>query len=108
MSYLIQNDLLSQLSPDQLLQALGFASVIVDHDVGQTVLSQEHTLRAITGGVELAEADPEVFNDYLRSSRLLVRELRLKSGDQALIVNGRVSRIIPSHVSLISMSDDRL
>jgi UDP-glucose:glycoprotein glucosyltransferase len=95
MSHLLQKDLLPKLSPDQLLQALGLASVVVDGDIVQTVLSQERTLREITGGVALADIDSEVFNNYMRSSRLLVRELRLGSGDHAVIVNGRVSHLFP-------------
>ena len=93
MSHLLQNDLLSRVSADQLLRALGLSSMAVVNDVVQTVLSQERTLREITGGLSLADLDPKVFDDYVRSSRLLIRELRLSSGDQALIVNGRVSHL---------------
>jgi len=84
--------LLSKVSPDQLLRALGLSSVVVT-DAAQTVLSQERTLREITGGLALADLDLEVVKEYARSSRLLIRELQLSGGNQAIIVNGRVSHL---------------
>jgi UDP-glucose:glycoprotein glucosyltransferase len=103
-SYLVHKDLLSKLSPNKLLQALGLASVVDGDDV-QTALSQEHILREISGGVALVDIDVEIFNDYMRSSRRLVRELRLDSGDHAVVVNGRVSDPFPSLLSLLSTYD---
>lgn len=96
-AHLCQKNLLSGVSPDQLLHVLGLASVVVVNDTPQTVLSQERTLRDITGGLAVfADLDTEVYDDYVRSSRLFVRELQLNSGDQAIIVNGRVSRLAHS------------
>jgi UDP-glucose:glycoprotein glucosyltransferase len=109
MSHLLHNDLLSKISPYQLLQALGLSPVSVDGDVVQTVLSQERILHEITGGVALADLDVRAFNDYVRSSRLLVRELRLSKGDHAVIMNGRVSFFFaPLSVFHSPTTDDRL
>lgn len=106
-SYLDHKNLLSKLSPNNLLQALGLVSVVDGDDV-QTVLSQERILREISGGVALVNLDVEIFNHYMRSSRRLVRELGLNSGDHAVIVNGRVSGFILLPVSLLLMHDVRL
>jgi UDP-glucose:glycoprotein glucosyltransferase len=106
-SHLVHKDLLSKLSPNELLQALGLASV-VDGDNVQTALSQERILREISGGIALVDLDVDVFNDYMKSSRCLVRELRLDSGDHAVVVNGRVSDLFPSLLSLLSTYDVRL
>ena len=95
MAHLLHNDLLSKISHNQLLQALGLPAVAVDGGARQTILSQERTLREIIGEGALADLDVEVYNDYVQSSRLLVRELRLDSGDHAVIMNGRVSYLYP-------------
>ena len=106
MSHLLQNELLPKLSPDQLLRALDLTSVLADDGVAQTVLSQELTFREI--GVAPVDLDAKVLHDYMRSIRHLVRELQLGSGDHAVIVNGRVSNLFPSLLSLSLTNDDRL
>lgn len=95
MAHLLHNDLLSKISHNQLLQALGLSAVAVDEGARQTILSRERTLREIIGEGALADLDVKVYNDYVQSSRLLVRELRLDSGDRAVIMNGRVSYLYP-------------
>lgn len=88
MSHLSQSGSLSKVSPSELMQALGLESAVVNGDGAQTILSQERALRQITGGVDISTEGHEA---YVRSSHLLARGFRLKSGDQALVVNGRVS-----------------
>ena len=100
-SHLSKKGLLSNISAKKLLQALGLDSAVFDGGSTQTVLSSEHTLRQVTGGISLADMDLQVHEEYEISSRLLVRDANLKHGEQAIIVNGRVCiRII--HTSNIS------
>lgn len=93
LSHLLQGDRLSEISPKKLLQALGLNSAAVDVEMAQTFLSPEHSLRQITNGIALADMSLEIHKEYIRSCRLLTRELHLQSGEQYIIVNGRVSII---------------
>lgn len=89
-SHLSKKGLLSNISAKKLLRALGLDSVVVDGGSSQTVLSPEHTLRQITGGISLADMDLQAHEEYEQSSRLLVRDANLQYGEQAIIINGRV------------------
>jgi len=44
----------------------------------------------VTGGIDLKGIPTEVYVDYLKSSRLLSRNTKLKPGQKAIVVNGRV------------------
>ena len=44
----------------------------------------------VTGGVDLKDTPTEVYNDYLKSSRLLSRNIKLKPGRKAIAVNAWV------------------
>lgn len=93
-SKLIQKASLSTVSPDQLLRALGFAPVNFGHDGPQTVLSQEQTLRQLTGGAAFTDFDREVHADYVRACNSLIQELHLSPGDNGIVVNGRVCQFL--------------
>lgn len=70
------------------MQALGLDSVIVDDsDNAQAVLSQERVVRKLTGGVDISA---EEYATYVKSNCVLARAFKLKKGDQAVIINGRV------------------
>lgn len=89
-SHLSKKGLLSNITAKNLLRALGLDSFVFDGGSPQTVLSPERTLRQITGGISLADMDHQVYEEYEKSSRLLVRDANLKYGEQAIIINGRV------------------
>ncbi|RPD60390.1 glycosyltransferase family 24 protein [Lentinus tigrinus ALCF2SS1-7] len=84
LAQLVSWDLLSRLTPEQLLSALGLSSAEVSDDNGaQEPFSFDDIIgtKAFTG---------EDCMKYLTASRLVVRQLELKPGEQALVVNGRV------------------
>ncbi|KAK0458728.1 UDP-glucose:glycoprotein glucosyltransferase-domain-containing protein, partial [Desarmillaria tabescens] len=86
--HLISKGLLSKSSPAQLISALGLeAPLSVDGGRSQIPLSQEGTFQALAGQ---SEADPEKIAQFMRSSRLLVREIQQPAGSQGILVNGRV------------------
>lgn len=96
-SHLLSAKLLSKVSPARLLHALGL-ELAVAADSPQVPLSGEGVLRELTGGVALGDMDSDAYAQYVRSSRLVVRELQLAPGEQALILNGRVSISLPSRI----------
>jgi UDP-glucose:glycoprotein glucosyltransferase len=56
----------------------------------QVVLLQEGILQDLAGGVAIGDFSVAAYARYVKSSRLVARELQLSPGEQALIVNGRV------------------
>lgn len=81
---------LHRMAPSRLLEILGLGNVATPGDSTQIVISSEGTLDDILGGSILEDAEYEA---YLKSSRLMAHELRLAPGEQAVIVNGRVSSV---------------
>ncbi|KAF5378749.1 hypothetical protein D9615_006978 [Tricholomella constricta] len=86
-SHLIKSHQLSNAAPEQLLRVLG---VEVPSEETQTVLSQDEMVRALIGGVKVADFDAKRYAEYVKASRLLVRDIQIAPGQQALLVNGRV------------------
>jgi UDP-glucose:glycoprotein glucosyltransferase len=85
-SHLLAANLMSKVSPAKLLTAIGF-----DSPVSQAVLSAPGDLDELTGGVRLEDMDATAYSQYVKSSRLVAREVQVSPGQQALIINGRVS-----------------
>jgi UDP-glucose:glycoprotein glucosyltransferase len=88
-SHLLSNGLLSKTSPSQILQAIGLG-LETDKD-SQALPSNGQLFEALAGGVTLDDFDAVAYTNYVKSSRLIARELHVAPGEQALIVNGRVS-----------------
>ncbi|THH10819.1 hypothetical protein EW146_g8252 [Bondarzewia mesenterica] len=89
-SHLISQDALSGVHPARLLRALGYDTSIVTNDHEQIVLSPDAIFEELTGGVSLDDLDGVVYDDFVRSCRTMARALRLRPGDIALVVNGRL------------------
>ncbi|KAJ6626996.1 glycosyltransferase family 24 protein [Mycena sp. CBHHK59/15] len=92
LSHLLAKNLLSKASPRRLLRALGLDDPISPSDGAQIPLSKDDLI----DGVGISGYSPDDYAKYLKSSRLIARDLQLAPGQQALIVNGRVIGPIPS------------
>ncbi|KAL6299204.1 glycosyltransferase family 24 protein [Sparassis latifolia] len=90
LAHLITKDTLHRVSPSRLLKVLGLSEPSVPIHSPQVVISPEGSLDDILGGTLLEDAGQETYEDFVQASRLLVRELGLAAGEQAVIVNGRV------------------
>jgi hypothetical protein len=90
---LLAKNLLSKATPARLLRALGLEAPVAPGggDGTQIPLKMED----LTDGVGIAGYSAEEYEAYVRSSRLVARELQLAPGAQALVVNGRVSAAGP-------------
>lgn len=80
------------VQPTRLLKALGLKDVITTNDHEQIVLSPNAVFQDLIGGIALSDLDVSEYEDYVRSCRMMVRSLRLRRGETALVVNGRVRR----------------
>jgi UDP-glucose:glycoprotein glucosyltransferase len=89
-SYLHTEGLFSKATPTRILQALGLFSSVPFAEGSQTVISEQATINDLTGGVLLKDISKEAYTKYLTSTHLLAREIGLRPGEQALVVNGRV------------------
>ncbi|KAJ6624174.1 hypothetical protein B0H10DRAFT_1943373 [Mycena sp. CBHHK59/15] len=92
LSHLLAKNLHSKASPRRLLRALGLDDPIPPSDGTQIPLSKDDLM----DGVGISGYSPDNYAKYLKSSRLIARDLQLAPGQQALIVNGRVIGPIPS------------
>ena len=90
LSYLHCQGLFPNISPSELLTAVGFAPATSMENESQTVLTQESLIDTLAKGGFGGDKNNE-YKDYVFSSRLVAREIGLRPGQQALIVNGRVS-----------------
>ena len=88
-AHLIYKGLLSEATPASLLRALGAEDVVDDSP------SRDAVIRKLAGDVEPAEYEALVYDDYVKSTRRVARELGVQPGQSALVVNGRVSCICP-------------
>jgi hypothetical protein len=57
----------------------------------QTVLTRESMIEKLAKGYGSKEDSKKWYRDYVLSSGFVAREIGLRRGQQALIVNGRVS-----------------
>ncbi|KAJ7264047.1 glycosyltransferase family 24 protein [Mycena haematopus] len=89
LSHLLAKNLLSRASPTRLLAALGLDGVapVSLGDGSQIPFSKDDDL---TDGVGLSGYDAEDYERFVRTSRLVARELQIAPGELGLIVNGRV------------------
>ncbi|KAJ7032380.1 UDP-glucose:glycoprotein glucosyltransferase-domain-containing protein [Mycena alexandri] len=90
LSHLLAKNLLSKASPVRLLRALGLDVPVPasPNDVPQIPLLKEDD--QLTDGAGIPTFSAEDYSSFVRSSRLVVRELQLAPGEQALVANGRV------------------
>ncbi|TBU43432.1 glycosyltransferase family 24 protein [Dichomitus squalens] len=81
---LVTRGLLSKVTPERLLNALGLGDpeVSVDHEKQEPYFFNELTGSKVFSGEE--------YSKYLNACRLAARQLELQPGEQAVIVNGRV------------------
>lgn len=104
-SHLINKELLSKDSASAILSVLGADEPVVPDHVAQTGLFEKEGVLSLTGGVGPAEFDAGTYYGWIKQCRLLLRELEIGSGEQAVIINGRVGNIyILGH----SMTDGRV
>jgi hypothetical protein len=97
-AHLQKYDLLSKTSRDTLL------SMLVAHEppspsIQQVPLQENELFKTLTEGVSLVDIKPELYVDYLKSSRLLSRALKVAPGETVFLVNGRVSCVISTNFS---------
>ncbi|KAG5636220.1 hypothetical protein H0H81_008754 [Sphagnurus paluster] len=86
---LIDKQLLSKTTPEDLLRALALGDS-TRTDEGQKPLSQEDLVQTLTGGVKVADFSAEGYANYVRASRLVARDIQISSGEQGLLINGRL------------------
>ncbi|KAJ7651981.1 glycosyltransferase family 24 protein [Mycena polygramma] len=86
LSHLLSENLLSKASSARLLRVLGLDTPVSPSDGSQIPLSTDD----LTEGVGISGYSSANYDEFVRSSRLIVRDLQLAPGHQALIVNGRV------------------
>ncbi|TFK48915.1 glycosyltransferase family 24 protein [Heliocybe sulcata] len=89
-AHLVQNGLLDKATPERLLRILGFGAAAAQNGHPQIVISNEDDLLSeLIGGVD-AEVTAQTYDEYLGFGQLFAKELGLKPGEQALVVNGRI------------------
>ncbi|KAJ7785207.1 UDP-glucose:glycoprotein glucosyltransferase-domain-containing protein [Mycena maculata] len=92
LSHLLAQNLLSKASAPRLLRALGLDTATdapaVQSDGTQIPLVEDR--EDLTDGVRISGYSAEEYDRFVRSSRLVVRDLQLAPGAKALVVNGRV------------------
>lgn len=93
LSHLHTQGLFASTSPDELLTAVGFAPPSSIESESQAVLTQESVVAKLTKGNGFKGDTKKEDRDYAISSSFIAREIGLRPGQQALIVNGRVSSI---------------
>ena len=79
---------MSKLSPSQLLEAIGAHSAPDPGNDRQNSPSNDGVPEAILEAI--SNSDTTAHDRYIKSSRVLIRELQILPGEQALVVNGRV------------------
>lgn len=65
----------------------------------QIPMTKDEAFAKFTKGVMLDDVAPEEYVDYVRASRLVVRDLQFSPGQLGLIMNGRVSLLVMSSTS---------
>ncbi|KAJ6586424.1 glycosyltransferase family 24 protein [Mycena vulgaris] len=86
LSHLLARNLLSKASSSRLLRALGLEAPVSPSEGTQIPLSTDD----LTEGVGIAGYSSDDYATFVRSSRLVARELQLVPGQQAVVINGRV------------------
>lgn len=87
-SYLIYKDILSRVSPSDLLRAIDLPNE--SRREGQTLLGIPSSLDEFTSGFTLAGVNKDDYRRYVEAGRLVAKKLGFAPGASGLIVNGRV------------------
>ncbi|KAJ7485860.1 glycosyltransferase family 24 protein [Mycena latifolia] len=92
LSHLLARNLLSKASAARLLRGLGLeAPVPVTPSEGSQIpLAKDTEKEDLTEGVGISGYSAGEYAAFVRSGRLVARELQLTPGQQGLVVNGRV------------------
>ena len=67
------------------------ATVATNDAEQQIPITKDEAFAEFTKGVLLDDIAPEEYVDYVRASRLVVRDLQFSPGQLGLVMNGRVS-----------------
>lgn len=82
-------------SPATLALALGIqldnATTATNDGEQQVPLTRDEAFAKFTEGIVLNDIAPEEYVDYVKASRLVVRDLQFLPGQLGLVANGRVS-----------------
>ncbi|KAF8812128.1 hypothetical protein BYT27DRAFT_7133469 [Phlegmacium glaucopus] len=93
-SHLHIKELMRHASPATFALALGIqlddTTAVANQGEQQIPMSKDEAFAKFTEGVMLEDVASEEYMDYVRASRLLVRDLKISPGQLALVVNGRV------------------
>jgi UDP-glucose:glycoprotein glucosyltransferase len=86
-----------QAKPATLALALGIqlddGTAATYNGEQQIPITKDEAFAKFTNGVKLDDVAPEEYIDYVRASRLVVRDLQFSPGQSGLVVNGRVSLV---------------
>ncbi len=85
---LVSSDVLSKVTPERLLTALGLRNPVVVPVDGEK--QAPFSLDEVVGAKVFTSTE---YEKYSNACRLVLRQLELKPGEQAVIVNGRVSLV---------------
>jgi hypothetical protein len=90
-------------SSSEFLAAIGLAPPPLGENESQAILTRESLIEKLTKGNDSKEDSKKAYRDYVSSSWLFAHEIGLLPGQQALVVNGRVSFRFPweTHVDTI-------
>jgi hypothetical protein len=101
-SRLIYKDIISKVSPSDLLWAI--ESPTESRQGGQALLGMSRILDEITGGIVLGDADKGEYRRYVEVSRVVAETVGLAPGASGLIINGRVRLTVSLPVSYRDVS----
>jgi UDP-glucose:glycoprotein glucosyltransferase len=91
-SHLLASRAIEMATPAQLLTVLGISFPRESGgEQSQKVLSQQATLEELMGGVSIDNVEVSTYEWYAEASRRVVQQLGLAPGQQAVLLNGRVS-----------------
>ncbi|KAF7307809.1 hypothetical protein MKEN_01141000 [Mycena kentingensis (nom. inval.)] len=100
LSHLIGRNLLSKASSPRLLHALGLDVSqdlpIVPHDGPQIPIGKDGSEMDLTEGVGLSAFSATEYAGFVKSSRLVAKDLHFAPGQQGLVVNGRIVGPVPA------------
>ena len=85
-SHLIYKDILSKLTPSDLLRAIDLPN---ESKQGQALLDMP-SLDEITSGISFSDVDKGDYRRYVEASRIVAEKVGLTRGESGLIINGRV------------------
>jgi UDP-glucose:glycoprotein glucosyltransferase len=94
-SHLHIKELMRRASPATFALVLGIqlddAATATNDGEQQIPITKDEAFAKFTEGVKLDDVAPQEYVDYVRASRLVVRDLQISPGELGLVMNGRVS-----------------